>query len=228
MTIDFNKVIRVPEKGLSQYGIGESDIANGYDLKSRIRHVLIPESVLKKRITAMAVQISRDYRKSGRLYLVPILKGAFVFAADLGREILRHGGPETRIDFYETETYGAEIKKCDEGKRQVKILRRPRIDSDSPIILIDDVADTVQTLTVILKDMSDQLKIDQGRIRVCFLLDKFLNNPHRDIKELKKRIKPDYIGFEVPDVWVAGYGIDAGEDFRFLSCVVSVKEEFYF
>jgi len=225
--IDYSRVVRVPEQGLSIAEENSQEIGNDYPLKSRIKNILIPEFVIKKRLQAMARQIASDYKKTKQLYLAPVLKGAFVFAADLGREIVRCGGPEIRIDFYETETYGTEIKKEGEEKRPVNIIRRPDIKGDSEIILLDDICDTVQTVTTILSDAQDSLGIDRSRIRICFLLEKILKNPFPDVKQLKERLRPDYIGFEVPDVWVAGYGIDAGEDFRLLSCIVSVKERYY-
>ncbi|MCK4836439.1 MAG: hypothetical protein KAT17_07370 [Candidatus Aminicenantes bacterium] len=226
-SIDYNRVIRVPEQGLFISNHKSQEIRDDYRLKCRIENVLIPEFAIKKRLQAMARQISDDYKGVKPLYLIPVLKGAFVLAADLGREIVRCGGPEIRIDFYEAETYGTEIKIEGEERRQVNIIRRPEIEEGSEVILLDDVGDTVQTVTAILKDAGESLGIDRSRIRVCFLLDKILKNPTPEVRQLKDRVNPDYIGFEVPDVWVAGYGIDAGEDFRLLSCIVTVKEEYY-
>jgi hypoxanthine phosphoribosyltransferase len=225
--IDYNRVVRVPEQGLSIPEYKNQKIEDKYPLKSRIENVLIPEPVIKKRLQALAAQIASDYQNCERLYLIPILKGAFIFAADLGREIVRCGGPEIRIDFYEAETYGAEIKKKGKEKRRVKILRRPNIQNDSEVILLDDIGDTVQTVTAILSDVQHSMDIDRSRIRICFLLDKMLKNPSPQVKYLKEQLRPDYIGFEVPDIWVAGYGIDAGDDFRLLSCIISVKEQYY-
>jgi hypoxanthine phosphoribosyltransferase len=225
--IDYNQVVRVPEQGLSIPEYKNQKIEDKYPLKSRIENILIPESVIKKRLQALAVQIVADYQNCERLYLIPILKGAFIFAADLGREIVRCGGPEIRIDFYEAETYGAEIKKKGEEKRRVKILRRPDIRDGSEVILLDDIGDTVQTVSVILNDIQTSMDIDRSRIRICFLLDKVLTNPSPHVRCLKEKLRPDYIGFQVPDIWVAGYGIDAGDDFRLLSCIISVKEQYY-
>ena len=226
-SIDYSRVIKVPESGLCSPGTGEEKINHDYCLKDRIKNVLIPENMLRKRIEGLARQIATEYKNKKQFYLIPILKGAFVFAADLGREIVRCGGPEIRIDFYEAETYGTEIKTEGEEQRKVNIIRRPKIPEGMDVILLDDVGDTVQTVTAILKDAGESLGINQSRIRVCFLLDKILRNPPVGVKQLKKTLKPDYVGFEVPDVWVAGYGIDAGEDFRLLSYIISVKEEYY-
>ena len=187
-SIDYNRVIKVPESGLCSLGTGAEKINNDYCLKDRIKNVLIPENILRKRIQGLGRQIATEYKSNKQLYLIPILKGAFVFAADLGREIVRCGGPEIKIDFYEAETYGIEIKTEGEEKRKVNIIRRPKIPKGMDVILLDDVGDTVQTVTAILKDAGESLGIDQSRIRVCFLLDKILRTPAEEVKRLKDQL----------------------------------------
>lgn len=226
-TINYDKVIKVNEEGLSSDKKKIEEIREDYSLKGKIKRILIPEKSIKKRISALAKQIIRDYQDSEQLYIIPILKGAFVFAADLGREIIRLGGPELKIDFYEAETYGMEIKKDGEKERKVRILRRPRYIDGVEVILIDDIGDTLQTLKAIREDLTVTLNYKPSNIKVCFLLDKKLKNPPEEIKKLKNSIKPDYVGFEIPDIWIAGYGIDAGEDFRLLSSIVAVREDLY-
>ena len=137
------------------------------------------------------------------------------------------GGPEIKIDFYEAETYGMEIKKDEEKERKVRILRRPRYIKGVDVILIDDIGDTLQTLNAIREDLIVTFDYEPSRIKICFLLDKILKNPPGEIKKLKSSLKPDYVGFEIPDIWIAGYGIDAGEDFRLLSSIVAVREDLY-
>jgi hypoxanthine phosphoribosyltransferase len=132
-----------------------------------------------------------------------------------------------KIDFYEAETYGTEIKQSRQEKRTVKIKRRPEYDPDIDVLLIDDIADTLQTLSAIKKDCITTLGVKPEKLKICFLLDKILKNPSEQVKELRHELKPDYVGFEVPDVWVAGYGIDAGEDFRLLTSIITVKETYY-
>lgn len=225
--IDYTRTIKVPEQGLARDRDTEAFLSGNYALKNRIRRVLIPEICIRKRVEAMAIQIARDHRGMDQIYLVPILKGAFVFAADLGRQIILSRGPEVKIDFYQAETYGTEIKAQGEEPRRVKIIRRPRFIENTELLLIDDVADTLQTLAAIRYDTVDILGFEPSRVKTCFLLNKMLKNPGIEIEKLKSDLKPDYVGFEVPDVWVAGYGIDACEDFRLLPHIVSVVEDDY-
>ena len=227
MKINYNEIIKVPEAGLVCTDDIKKHIPNNYPVKDKIKHILIPEESIKKRIHALARQIINDHKKTKQLFIIPILKGAFVLAADLGREIVKQGGPEIKIDFYEAETYGLEIKKDEEKERKLRIIRRPRYIKGSDVILIDDIGDTLQTLTAIREDLINTLQVKSHQIKICFLLDKILKKPSEEIRKLKNQLKPDYIGFEIPDMWIAGYGIDAGEDFRLLSSIVAVKEELY-
>jgi hypoxanthine phosphoribosyltransferase len=225
--IDYTRIIKVPEHGLQIPGGDEELISRDHALINRINRVLIPEICIKKRVEALARQIADDHIGKRQILLVPVLKGAFVFAADLGRQIINCRGPEVKIDFYHAETYGSEIKAEGEAGRLVKIIRRPRFHENTDLLLIDDVADTVRTLTAILNDAIEIIGFEPSRIKICFLLNKILKNPSIEIEKLKNDLKPDYVGFEVPDLWIAGYGIDAGEDFRLLPYIVSVNEEYY-
>jgi hypoxanthine phosphoribosyltransferase len=95
------------------------------------------------------------------------------------------------------------------------------------VLLVDDIADTVQTATAVREDVLRTFSIPDGSVNLCFLLEKLLDNPAEDIKRLKQALRPEYVGFRIPDVWVAGYGIDAGEDFRSLPVVIRVDESYY-
>jgi hypoxanthine phosphoribosyltransferase len=223
--INYENVIEVPEEGLVLPGAPTEEISAG--LKDRIDKIIIPEECIEKRVCALAKQISDDYEGEKRLYIIAVLKGAFVFASDLGREIDRHGGPELICDFYEAKTYGTEIKKSGEKEREVKILRRPRYIDGIDVLLVDDLNDTAVTLVEIIKDLTTKVGFDPLQVKTCVLLDKKLKNPPEKIKKIKEQFKIDYVGFEGPDRWVAGYGIDADEDFRLLRHIVIVNEAYY-
>jgi hypoxanthine phosphoribosyltransferase len=225
--INYNQIVKVPEEGLPSPNGRSFDIPENYSLRERIDKVLIPEEIIKRRVRAMAQQIITDYSSVNQLYFISLLKGAFIFAADLGREINKLSGMEIKIDFYRAATYGMEIKKEGENKREVKILKRPTYIPGIEVLLIDDIADTVFTMTAIKKDLIEKLGVDPSKIKICFLLNKILKKPPEEVKKIKALLKPEYVGFDIPDVWIAGYGIDAGEDFRLLPSIVSVKEEYY-
>jgi hypoxanthine phosphoribosyltransferase len=215
--IDYESVIMVPEDGIA----GDTpEMASD----ERISTVLIPEECLRARVRALAAQICRDYVTTRELHVVVILNGAFVFAADLGREICKLGGPDVRYDFLKAITYGTGLKGPGETDRQVSITMRPAHLEGANILLVDDIVDQAFTLS----KARHLLEVDRtSSIRTCALLCKLLQQPSSRVKDLKDRLALDYIGFHVPDRWVAGYGIDAGEDFRHLPFIVAVNEDYY-
>jgi hypoxanthine phosphoribosyltransferase len=225
--INYKDVIKVPGEGLVSPKRPQEKISP--NMKTRIDRVLIPEECIRERVSALAEQIAKDYKSKGvkKIYLVAVLKGAFVFAADLGREIDRADGPELVFDFYEAQTYGQEIKQNGEKKRRVKIFRRPENIKGKDVLLVDDLNDTAVTLNEIIKDLTEEIGLSPSKLKTCVLVDKVLTNPTEEIKKIKSQLNIDYVGFEGPDRWVAGYGIDAGEDFRALRSIVAVKESYY-
>jgi hypoxanthine phosphoribosyltransferase len=227
--IDFGNVIKIPEEGITRT---KNDIAIpseiSSDKRNRIDRVLIPEICLKKRIQALAQEICRDYKNAEELTFVVILKGAFVFASDLGREIYKIcglQGPEIRYDFIKAVTYGEEIKHSEEKKREVKIELKPQNLEGKDALLIEDIVDQGYTLFEIKRKLLEEENLNS--LKICALLHKILINPTKEVREIKDKLIFDYLGFEIPDRWIAGYGIDAGEDLRHLPFIISVKENYY-
>jgi len=223
--INYDELVKVPEEGLVFPGKARQKIRP--DLRDRIDKILIPEECIAKRVSALAKKISKDYRGVKKLYFIPVLKGAFIFGSDLGREVDGHGGPELICDFYEAKTYGLDIKQAEEREREVKIIRRPKYIKGIEVLLVDDLNDTGVTLVELKKDLIENVGFNPSRIKICVLLDKRLKNPSEKIKKLKEQLIVDYVGFEGPDRWVAGYGIDAGEEFRLFRSIIAVKESYY-
>lgn len=193
-------------------------------MKDRIEGILLSEKRIKQRVRILAEKICRNYKGIKELNIVIILKGAFVFAADLGREIHKSGGPEIKYHFIKASTYGKEIKDSGEIKRKVKIELEPKDIKGKNVLLLEDIVDQGFTLFEIQKYLLNQ-KVSS--LKTCVLLNKILMKPTEEVKKLRKKLVLDYVGFEIPDRWIAGYGIDAGEDFRHLPCVVIVKEKYY-
>jgi hypoxanthine phosphoribosyltransferase len=227
--IDYENVVRVPEEGITGT---KNDIAAlpgiSSDKKNRLERVLIPETCLKRRIQAIAQEICRDYENTEELMLIIILKGAFVFASDLGREIYKIcglQGPEIRYGFIKAVTYGEEIKHSEETARKVKIEFKPQNLEGKDVLLIEDIVDQGFTLFEIKQRLLEEQ--NPKSLKICALLNKILKNPTKEIEEIKNKLILDYLGFEIPDRWIAGYGIDAGEDFRHLPYIISVKENYY-
>lgn len=227
--IDYKKVIKVKENGLAEKKT-DIHILSGIfsQRRNKIDQIIIPEFHLKKRIRALAEEICKDYKKTKEINLVTILKGAFIFASDLGREIYNISGlkgPEIHFDFIKAVTYGDEIKHSEEPERNVTIELKPKNLKGKNVLLIEDIVDQGFTLFEIQKKLLAEEKLQS--LRTCVLLSKILKNPSKKVRELRNKLVIDYLGFEIPDRWIAGYGIDAGEDFRHLPFVLTVKEDYY-
>lgn len=219
----FNQIIEVPLEGVSQ---SERDLEKlAPELKNRIEKVLITRLLLRKRVQALARKIAENYKNENRIEMVFILEGARVFAGDLERKIYECGGPEIRTQSIKAQTYGKEIKGAGEIKREVKIFYAPKDLEGKRVLLVEDIVDQGFTLYSVQNWLLKKAKAKE--VKVCALLEKRLKNPSDKVKKLRANLKLDWVGFSIPDRWVAGYGIDAGEDFRFLPFVVVVREEYY-
>lgn len=160
----------------------------------RVR-VLLRHTRIEKRITALALQIRRDFPDEP-LHLVGVLKGAVFFLSDLARRI----PGEVSFDFIAVSSYGQGLRSTG----QVKLTR----DLDSSIegktvIVVEDILDTGLTLQYLLR-VFEQRK--PKRLRVAVLLDK----PERRITS----VRADYVGFAIPNEFVVGFGLDYSERYR--------------
>ena len=165
---------------------------------------LISESEIQKRVKELASAISSDNKNTTPL-LVGILKGAWVFMADLVRDIT----VPVNIDFLQVSSYG----KATESSGIVKIVTDLKCSIEGKnVILVEDIVDSGLTL----KYITDYLTIRRpNNIKICSLLDK----PERH----KIEFKVDYLGFEVPNKFVVGYGIDYQELYRNLPYIAYVE-----
>ncbi len=162
--------------------------------------VLVPAHRIQARIAELGREIDRDYPE-GDLVLVGILKGAFVFMADLCRAISR----PARCDFMGISSYGKE--KSSSG--EVRLTKDLDLSiEDANIIVVEDIIDTGVTLSYLV-DLLNQRR--PRSIRVAALLDK----PSRR----QRPVAVDYRGFEIPDEFVVGYGLDYAERYRNLKDV---------
>ncbi|MDQ2711151.1 MAG: hypoxanthine phosphoribosyltransferase [Acidobacteriota bacterium] len=158
--------------------------------------ILISSEDIQKRVSEMAAEIEADY-PDGPLYLISVLKGSFIFVADLARAFKRLS---VRIEFMAVSSYGS--GKTTSG--QVKLTR----DLDVPIeghhiLIVEDIIDSGVTLSY-LKRLLEHRK--PKSLAVATLLDK----PERRIQPVDIK----YRGFEIPDEFVVGYGLDYAEDYR--------------
>ena len=216
----FDRTITVPEGGLAT---GRDDpLPSG--LADRVDYLLIPEELLQQRVSGLAQQIHEACAESSELILLVVLKGAFVFAADLGREISRLGGLKFRCEFIRTSTYGNSIKEPDENVREVSMARLPADLAGKDVLLVEDLIDQGFTLTALKQRV---LAAGVRSVRICALLSKRLEQPSPAVARNRAALTLDFVGFNVPDRWVAGYGTDASENFRMLPYIVTVREQLY-
>jgi hypoxanthine phosphoribosyltransferase len=179
------------------------------DLVSDVAEVLLTEEQIEAKVTEMGRQISADY--AGReLTLVSVLKGSLPFMADLMRRI----SLPLRIDLMEVSSYGGTSTESSGLVRILKDLSAPIEGRD--VLLVEDIIDTGLTLNYLLRYLKGK---NPRSIKVCSLLDK----PARRLVE----IPLDYVGFEIPDAFVVGYGLDFGEVYRNLRFVGVLRPETY-
>ncbi len=172
---------------------------------ARLR-VLISAGRIEARIAELAARIDADYEGSGPLYVVCVLKGAVLFYADLVRAI-RH---PVRLDFIGISSYGR--GKTSSG--EVKLTK----DLDTSIegfdiLIVEDILDSGITLNYLVQILQQR---KPKSIRIAALLDK----PERR----KRPVPVDYVGFQIPDEFVVGYGLDYAEDYRQLRDVCVLEE----
>ena len=161
--------------------------------------ILITATQIQQRVEEMAAEIEADF-PAGPIYVVSVLKGAFIFVADLVRALKR---PSVRIEFMGISSYGNQ--KTSSG--QVKVTRDLDVNIEGQnVLIVEDIIDSGVTLSY-LKSLLDQRH--PKSLAIATLLDK--------PEKRKAPVEVKYIGFQIPDEFVVGYGLDYAEDYRNLS-----------
>lgn len=174
-----------------------------------IERVLIDEATIQRRVEELAAQISRDYAAVDELLLVGILKGAFIFLADIARLLeIPHA-----VDFMALSAYGMSAAASG-AVRIIMDLRHPI--EGKHVMIVEDIVDTGLTLDYLYKTLESR---KPASLRSCVLLDK---TPRRQID-----VPIDYLGFQIPDVWVVGYGLDYADRHRTLPYIGVLRPEVY-
>jgi hypoxanthine phosphoribosyltransferase len=179
------------------------------DQRADIGEVLLSEEQIQAKVAELGAQIAMDL--AGRqLTLVSVLKGSLPFMADLMRAI----DLPLRIDLMEVSSYGGNATESSGLVRILKDLSASIEHED--VLIVEDIIDTGLTLNYLVRYLRGK---NPASLRICTLLDK----PARRLVE----IPVDYIGFEIPDQFVVGYGLDYGEIYRNLKFVGVLKPEVY-
>jgi hypoxanthine phosphoribosyltransferase len=170
-----------------------------------VPRVFLTADQIQKRVHEMGEQISNDYPQ-GPIYLIAILKGAFMFLADLSRSIRT----PCRIEFIGISSYGR--GKTTSG--QVKVTKDLDVSIEGHhVLIVEDIVDSGVTLTYLMNVLKQR---KPKSLHVATLLDK----PERRLRP----VEVAYVGFKIPDEFVVGYGLDFAEDYRNLGEICILNE----
>lgn len=186
--------------------------------------VLIKEESIRGRVTEMARRISKHYTEAGvdQVVLVGVLRGAFIFLADLTRLLtVPH-----RVDFIAVTAYGTQAGTTPGAVRLVKDLT---IDvSGKHVLLVEDILDTGRTMRYLL----DLLRPRQlASLKTCVLVRKpgkraaEITQEQKGATEEAEELRVDFVGFEIQDEWVVGYGLDYRDQWRTLPYIAVIKPD---
>lgn len=174
-----------------------------------IERILLDEETIAARVRDLAMQVSADYADVDDLVLVGVLKGAFIFLADLARHLtVPHS-----VDFIALSSYN----KGAQSTGAVRLIMDTRANlTGRHVLVVEDILDTGYTLDYLLRTLWAR---NPASLRTCVLISK----PERR----KIEVPVDYLGFEIPDVWVVGYGLDYADRFRTLPYIAALRREVY-
>ena len=170
-----------------------------------LSRVIIPADQIQTRVEELADKINQDFAGVEQLYMMGILKGAFMFLADLTRHI---EVPHT-VDFMALSSYG---KTTSSGAVRILMDLREPVEGQH-LMLVEDIVDTGQTLDYLYRVLKGR---KPASLHSCVLVRKQRDNLDIPI---------EYLGFDIPDVWVVGYGLDFAEKHRTLPYIAELKRE---
>ncbi len=165
--------------------------------------ILIPTNTIQTRVAELAEQISVDYQGVDHIHVVGILKGAFIFMADLTRQLrVPH-----IVDFMALSSYG---KTTTSGAVRILMDLREPVE-EQHVLLVEDILDTGHTINYLLHNLEGRCP---ASLKTCILVRKIREGVNTPV---------DYLGFDIPDVWVVGYGLDFAEKHRTLPYIAELK-----
>lgn len=176
------------------------------DIEKKVWEVLCSEEEIQKRTRELGAEITEAYRDKN-LFIVSLLRGSFVFAADLVRRI----DLKLKVDFMTSSSY----EHAEESSGKVQILKDIEEDlTGFDVLVVDDIADSGLTMNYVVNHLKTK---NPNSVKCCVLLDK----PSRR----KVELEPDYVGFTIPDRFVVGYGLNYGDYYRNVPYVFVVTDQ---
>lgn len=178
------------------------------DLQQDLARVLVPARAIQEKVIEIAAAIDRDYAGVDEIVIIGILKGAFIFTADLTRALkVPH-----IVDFMALSSYGKTASSSGEVRIMMD-LREPI--ENRHVIVVEDIIDSGSTLTYLYHLLQSRRP---ASLRTCVMTRK----PRKQLE-----VPLDYVGFDLPDVWVVGYGLDFADRYRTLPDIAELKREIY-
>jgi hypoxanthine phosphoribosyltransferase len=169
-----------------------------------ISRTIISSDEISRRVGELARQIDDDYRDVDQVLLLGILRGAFIFLADLSRQLHTHHV----VDFMALTSY-----RKDKSIGEVRILMDSRESIlNQHVLIVEDILDSGDTLNHLYRTIRER---KPASLRACVLV--------RKKRETNLKIPIDYVGFDIPDVWVVGYGLDYDNQYRTLPYVAEIN-----
>jgi hypoxanthine phosphoribosyltransferase len=178
------------------------------DVEGDLVHILFTEKQIQDRLRELAVQIERDYQGKDIL-LVGVLRGAVMVMADLARHFSRH----LEMDWMAISSYGSGTK----SSGVVRILKDLDTDiSNRHVLVVEDIIDTGLTLSWLVSNLSSR---KPASVEICTLL--------RKPEALQMSVEVRYVGYDIPNEFVVGYGLDYAERYRNLRCIGTLAPHVY-
>lgn len=168
--------------------------------------VLVSEEDIRRRVVELAATIERDYAGADEILLLGVLRGAFIFLADLARELT----VPRRIDFIALSSY----ENGSDFAGGVRLIMDSRINvTGKHVLIVEDILDSGRTLSYLLETFEAR---HPASLKSCVLVRK----PGQEVP-----VSVDYVGFDIPDEWVVGYGLDYGDHYRALAYIGVVEPQ---
>ena len=179
------------------------------NMSDSIKEVLYTEEQLQARVKELGAQITKDYADKDKILLVSVLRGSYIFMADLSRAI----DLPCLIDFMVVSSYGAGTTSS--GLVNIRLDLHDDI-AGRDVLLVEDILDTGNTLSKLVAELKGR---HPASLKLCVLLDK----PERRTRPLEA----DYVGFTIPDAFVVGCGLDYDQKYRQLPYIGVLKPSVY-
>lgn len=175
-----------------------------------IERVLVSEEEITSRISELAAEISQDYSDVESLLLVSILRGAFIFTADLARLItVKHSVDFIAVASYQKSTSSGEVRMISDLRQSIE---------GRHILIVEDIVDSGTTLEYLSGLLSER---NPASVKSCVMVAK------EGVKMNGADHVVDYLGFVIPDAWVVGYGLDYDDQYRTLPYIAELKSGIY-